>query len=194
MLAISALPLRGRAAGIGREDDFIPAECAAAIAFDALYERYLDRVYAYMRTHSGSAEDAADLTQQVFLQALEGLSRFRGDEEQVAAWLFRIARNLSSNHWRRHRATITWDVVPETLQPRTEGALDERLLRREALLPLRALLRTLSPEARDLLALRFTAELTVPEIALVIGKSVAATSKQLSRTMQHLQEHYHEKA
>ena len=46
-------------------------------AFAPLYERYRDRIYAYLRTRTRSAEDAADLTQQVFLQALDALPRYR---------------------------------------------------------------------------------------------------------------------
>ena len=46
-------------------------------AFAPLYERYRDRIYAYLRTRTRSAEDAADLTQHVFLQALDALPRYR---------------------------------------------------------------------------------------------------------------------
>jgi len=191
MPVITALPLRTRAASTGEEAHHIPESRAGVITFEAVYECYLDRVYAYLRARSGSVEDAADLTQQVFLQAFEGFSRFRGGDDQIPAWLFRIVRNLLSNHWRRHRATVTWDVVPEALQPRTEYAVDVGLLRHEALLPLRALLRALKPNTQELLALRFVAQLTVPEIAAVIGKSEAATSKQLSRALSRLKEHYH---
>ncbi|MGH2346423.1 MAG: RNA polymerase sigma factor, partial [Chloroflexota bacterium] len=42
--------------------------------FTPLYQRYLTRVYSYLRTRVGSEEDAADLTQQVFLRALDALS------------------------------------------------------------------------------------------------------------------------
>jgi RNA polymerase sigma-70 factor (ECF subfamily) len=190
MPAITALPRSTLAAGTDEEAHPIPRS-RAAITFADVYECYLDRVFAYVRARSDSAEDAADLTQQVFLQAFEGFSRFRGRDDQVAAWLFRIARNLLSNHWRRRRASVTWDVVPETLQPRTDHAVDAGLLRQEALLPLRALLRALKPDTQELLALRFVAQLTVPEIAAVIGKSDAATSKQLSRALSRLQEQYH---
>lgn len=109
----------------------------------------------------------------------------------IAAWLFRIARNTSINHWRHQLPTVSWDLVPEALHPRALPDLDAALLHDEALLQLRALLRNLAPDVQDLLALRFVARLTVAEIAGVIGKSNAAVSKQLSRTIQRLQEQYH---
>ncbi len=190
MPGITALPLRTSVAGTGEEAQCIPESHAAAITFTVVYETYLDRVYAYVRARSGSVEDAADLTQQVFLQAFEGLPRFRGRDDQAPAWLFRIVRNLLSNHWRRRRVTVAWDVIPEALQPRTDDAVDAGLLRQEALLPLSALLRALKPDMQELLALRFMAQLTVPEIAAVLGKSEAATSKQLSRAVARLKEQY----
>lgn len=116
--------------------------------------------------------------------------RCRGHGDQVTAWLFRIARNVAHNFNQRQRSTITWDLVPEALRPRDERSVEAGLLREEALVPLRALLKAQSPEVHELLMLRFVAQLTVAEIAAVIGKSEAATSKQLSRVIQRLQEHY----
>jgi RNA polymerase sigma-70 factor (ECF subfamily) len=163
----------------------------AACAFEAIYEEYLDRIYAYLRVRTASTDDARDLTQQVFLQALEGLPRFRGHADQIAAWLFRIARNAVSNHLRRRRPAVAWDLVPEALQPRDQQTVDARLVKDESLEQLRALLQSLAPDAQELLALRFVAQLTVAEIATLLGKSDAAVSKQLSRTIHHLQEEYH---
>jgi RNA polymerase sigma-70 factor (ECF subfamily) len=163
----------------------------AACAFEAIYEEYLDRIYAYLRVRTASTDDARDLTQQVFLQALEGLPRFRGHADQLAAWLFRIARNAVSNHLRLRHPAVTWDLVPEALQPRDQTAVDAKLVKDESLEQLRVLLRSLAPDTQELLALRFVARLTVAEIATQLGKSDAAVSKQLSRTMHRLQEDYH---
>jgi len=80
--------------------------------------------------------------------------------------------------------------VPEALQPTAEQDLEMDVLRREALDRVRALIRTLDGDTRELLALRFAGRLTVGEIAAVIGKSEAATRKKLSRTIQGLKEHY----
>src|SRR2546430_4969956 len=100
-------------------------------AFAPLYERYRDRIYAYLRTRTRSAEDAADLTQQVFLQALDALPRYRPQRVPFAAWLVRIARNAAANYHRRHRHTIAWDFVPEALQPVIEDDLEAQVLRSE---------------------------------------------------------------
>ncbi len=100
-------------------DDAILVEAARrhASAFEPLYGRYRDRIYAYIRLRTRTAEDAADLTQQAFLQALGALPQYRVQRGTFAAWLFRIAHNVATDDARRRRVTISWDLVPEALQP-----------------------------------------------------------------------------
>ncbi len=162
-------------------------------AFGVLYHRYRQRIYAYLRTRTSDAEDAADLTQHVFLQALDALPRYRMRHVPFAAWLFRIARNAAIDFHRQRRTTVTWDLLPEALHPLTDDDADTGVLRQEDMARLRALLHALNQETRDVLMLRFAGHLTIAEIAAVIGKSEAATQKKLFRTIQTLQERYHER-
>jgi len=156
-----------------------------------LYHRYRQRIYAYLRARTSDAEETADLTQHVFLQALDALPRYRSRQVPFAAWLFRIARNAATDFHRRRRTTVAWDPLPEALQPSDEHDLDAGVLRREDMARLHALVHALDRDTRELLALRFVGRLTIAEIA-VVGKSEAATQKKLFRTIQTLQERYHE--
>jgi RNA polymerase sigma-70 factor, ECF subfamily len=173
------------------ESALVAAAQANPAAFDALYRRYLARVYRCLRAQVGSDEDAADLTQQVFLRALDALPRYRPRGVPFAAWLFRIARHAATDAYRRKRSTIAWDTLPETLQPAGEHDPEAQVLRLEALARLGELLSGLDPAKRELLALRFAAGLSAPEIAQVVGKSPAAVQKQLTRTLHMLKEQYH---
>jgi RNA polymerase sigma-70 factor (ECF subfamily) len=76
------------------------------------------------------------------------------------------------------------------LQPSSEGDLSARLVRGEDLDRLRVLLSILPADTRELLALRFAAGLTVPQIAAVIGAGEAATRMRLSRAVRSLKEQY----
>jgi RNA polymerase sigma-70 factor (ECF subfamily) len=69
-------------------------------AFELLVERYQDRIYNLVLRMTGRPEDAADLTQEVFLRAIEHIGRFR-QKAQVFTWLFRIAVNLAISRRRR---------------------------------------------------------------------------------------------
>ena len=174
----------------GDELDLVRAAQADPRAFGTLYLRYVDRVYAYLRARVQSAEDASDLTQQVFLQALEALPAYRARGIPFAAWLFRIARNILSNSHRRRRVWVPWDRVPETSHWSRRDAQnpEEQAVRQDDLARLQDRLAALDPGKRELLELRFAGGLTAREIAAVVGKSEAAVKKQLVRTLHSLKE------
>jgi len=161
-------------------------------AFGILYERYLTRIYAYLRARTATNDDADDLTQQVFLQALQALPQYREQRGTLVVWLFGIARNAATDFYRRRRHTIAWHDIPEAAQPSEDSDLDAKLIYREELGHLHRLLGGLKPEAREVLALRFAARLSVAEVAAVVGKSEAAIKKQLTRTVRTLKEQYHD--
>jgi RNA polymerase sigma-70 factor (ECF subfamily) len=139
-------------------------------------------------------DDAADLTQQVFVDALHALAQYSPRRGPFAAWLFGIARHIASDFHHRQRRTVTWDLVPQALQPLATQDVEAGLLHHEAVARLRLLFTRLDADKRELLVLRFVAQLTVAEIAAVVGKSEAATQKAMYRVIQTLKEHYHDEA
>jgi RNA polymerase sigma-70 factor (ECF subfamily) len=152
--------------------------------------RYRGRVYSYLRTRLNNDEDAADATQQVFLQALKALPKYKQRGKPFAVWLFRIAHHLAINLSSRNPSTVSWQALPE--HPASEQDVEANVLQQETLAHLRRLLATLDPYKRELLSLRFAAGLTVPQIAAVLGKNPEAIKKQLSRLLQSFKEQYHD--
>ncbi|MDQ2741793.1 MAG: sigma-70 family RNA polymerase sigma factor [Chloroflexota bacterium] len=142
-------------------------------AFGSLYERYRHRVYAYLRARVSNEQDAADLTQQVFLRAFRGLPRYRGDGSGFAAWLFRIAHNAAADLLRARRHSVPWDSLPEALQPPADGSPEVEVLRREAVRLGRKLVAGLDEDKRELLALHFGANLATPADLMVRTASIA---------------------
>jgi RNA polymerase sigma-70 factor (ECF subfamily) len=163
--------------------------CDEPALFAPLYRRYRDRIYWYVRTRVHSDEDAADLTQQVFLQALDRLSQYRERKGTFAAWLFGIARHTAASSHRRPRSA-TWDYLPEAEHATEREATEVDAIRRESITRVTHLVGSLPAAKRELIILRFVAGLTIPEIASVIGKSAEATRKELQRTLHTLKEHY----
>ena len=75
-----------------------------AAAFEEFYARWAVPLHAWVRSRVGDPEIANDLTAETFAQALLGLARFRGEHPSSgAAWLWGIARNLVSQHFRTAR-------------------------------------------------------------------------------------------
>jgi RNA polymerase sigma-70 factor, ECF subfamily len=164
-------------------------------AFGPFYARYVDRIYTYLCTRTGQAraEDAADLSQQVFLQALDALPRYRAREgTSVAAWLFSIARNAATDWQRRQRRTVPWEAVPEELHPPAPETADGVALRRDEIAQVQRLLASLDEETREAIVLRFTAQLTLAEIGAVLGISEDAARKRITRALHTLKERYHD--
>ncbi len=189
--AVRVTRSEARAEDLDRDEAALVAAAQAnPAAFGTLYRRYLPQVYRYVRAHVASDEDAADLTQHVFLSALDALPSYRDRGVPFAAWLFRIARNAAVDAARRQRPSVTWDAVPEALHPADAHEPESDLLRSEDLARLDALLRRLDPAKREMLSLRFAAGLSAPEIAAVVGKRPEAVKKQLTRILQALKEQY----
>jgi RNA polymerase sigma-70 factor (ECF subfamily) len=162
---------------------------ADAAAFGLLYERYLPRVYRYLYARTHDPDDAADLTQTVFVRALAGLPAYQPRGLPFTAWLFRIARNAVTDNLRR-RERRPADRLPAELADEGAGDFTTGFERRETLERVRRALAELDPERRELLAMRFAGGLKAHEIAAVVGKSEAAVRKQLSRTISRLQERF----
>ena len=86
--------------------------------FEDVYRDYLGRIYAYIRAQVGSSADAEDITAQVFMNAYQAYARFEPRNTTPAAWLFRIARNATLDHFRaggrrdRLQRTIEHQPVP----------------------------------------------------------------------------------
>jgi RNA polymerase sigma-70 factor (ECF subfamily) len=70
--------------------------------FEDLYRDYLGRIYAYVRAQVSTSADAEDITAQVFMNAYQAYVRFEARNTTPAAWLFRIARNATLDHFRAH--------------------------------------------------------------------------------------------
>jgi len=190
MQLIAALPYPGTQATTDDDASLASAAFLDSAAFGMLYQRYRDRVYRYLLSRSYNTEDASDLTQQVFLRALDSLSAFQPRRGAFAAWLFTIARNAAIDLQRHRRFTAPDEPSLAALFSSLEEGPEAHALHREDLDRLRALLTFLEPQKREILALRFAGCLPIADIAVEIGKSRAATSKQLSRTIQALQEVY----
>jgi RNA polymerase sigma-70 factor (ECF subfamily) len=184
--------------GTMREDFPDEAELVTAAqldppAFDTLYRRYLPRVYRYVRAQVSDAEDAADLTQQIFLQTLDALPSYHARGLPFAAWLFRIARHAVIDSYRRHKTgTVALEALPEALHPVASNDPLAVLLEWERGQRLYEILNLLDRHKRGLLMLRFAGQLSANEIAAVVGKSPAAVQKQLTRILAELKGQYHD--
>jgi RNA polymerase sigma-70 factor (ECF subfamily) len=150
------------------------AQAGNAAAFGALYELHVDRIYRYLAFKLGDRTEAEDLTEQVFMKALESLGSFRWQGVPFSAWLFRIAHNQLVDHLRRRsrrpQAPLDEALPERAVRADPEGHY-EMVAEREELLGAVA---ALTEQQRRVVELRFGADLPIAEVARVLGKTEGA--------------------
>ncbi len=148
-------------------------------AFRAIHDRYRQRLFAYTRQMlTGSAADAEDAVQEIFVRAYAGL---RTSDRRLAlrAWLYRIAHNRCIDELRRPQAIpsaeIDLNVAPATSDPVA------RLEQRDALRRLIADVQRLPDQQRSALLMRELGGMTYADVSVALCVSVPAVKSLLVR-------------
>jgi RNA polymerase sigma-70 factor (ECF subfamily) len=131
----------------------------------------------------GHTDDAEDAVQEVFLRALAGLPRFRGDAS-FRTWLFRIALNLCLNWKRDQRPTETWD---EACPPAARAVSSPEQMAIEQL-RLTEALGQLPTEQRAIFLLKVVEGWSLAEIALAVGWNRIRVKNELAKARRTLAE------
>jgi RNA polymerase sigma-70 factor (ECF subfamily) len=182
-----------RLAHLDQDRPLVEAAKREPAQFDALYRRYLARVYSYAYYELGDHHAAEDATEATFVSALTNLQRFEerarpADGEGASTfrvWLFQIARNEIAGERRRARRRPV-EPIGETLGAMVADPLnveEEAVRRDQARAAWRAVGR-LPGERRQAMVLRFVDELSTAEIAGVLGKSEGSVRVLIHRALQ----------
>ena len=141
-------------------------------AFTQLYEEYFDKIYRYITLKIGNQTEAEDLTQQVFVKVLQSISSFRWKGIPFSAWLFRIAHNQVVDYFRKEKKYVT-TPLDESLR---DGNIDPQLAVERKLDIEQLILATkqLTKAQREVISLRFASELSITQVAKIMGKSEGA--------------------
>ena len=144
-----------------------------------LYRALAPAVLGYLR--SQRAPDPEDLLGEVFLQVARDLPRYRGDEDGLRPWVFAIARHRLLDARRRasRRPVPSHEGLPEVADPRGESVdpVDPGLA---------AAVAQLTPEQREVVALRFIADLSLEEVARLTGRKAGAVKAMQHRALAQL--------
>jgi len=155
-----------------------------ADAFGEIYDRYHDKVYAYVLHQVGTPADAEDITAGVFLDVLEKIEGFTWQGAGFSAWLFRIARNDVLDFFRRRgrksrEITITDEILElparENVEGQAETAEDERKLL--------AAIGTLSEDQQQVVLLKLLANLSNRQVGDVVSKNEGAVKALQHRAL-----------
>jgi RNA polymerase sigma factor (sigma-70 family) len=163
-------------------------------AFARLVEANQGRIYSLCYRMTGNNEDAADLTQEAFLNAWRGLGSF-GGQAAFSTWLYRLASNACIDFLRREKRRMALSMTQEedeegrqTDLPDERWAPERELERKELQAAVQEGLSTLSPEHRQVLLLRETEGLSYQEIAQCLSLEEGTVKSRIARARLALKE------
>lgn len=164
-------------------------------AFSQLVEQNQGKIYSLCYRMTGNSEDAADLTQEAFLNAWRGLSKF-GGQSSFSTWLYRLASNACIDFLRREKRRSALSMTLESKDeddhqadlPDERWSPERELERKESRQALQAGLAALSPEHREVLLLRETEGLSYQEIARCLGLEDGTVKSRIARARMSLRE------
>jgi RNA polymerase sigma-70 factor (ECF subfamily) len=150
--------------------------------FERLYAAHAQRLFGFLAYRTGDRALAEDLVADTFERAMRGRSRFDRRRASETTWLYTIALNLLRDHSRRraaegralarHRPDTA--AISEETEPIEQGSDLQRALA------------TLSGEEREAIALRFGAEMTMPEIAALRQAPLTTIEGRIYRALDKL--------
>jgi RNA polymerase sigma factor (sigma-70 family) len=170
---MAALLLRRRMA----DDDLLDA-----------YRENVNAIYAFF-SYSVSHATAEDLTAATFERVVKAWSRFNPETARPRTWILAIARNVLADHFRRqsHRSAISLDEHPALAA--SLACSDDPAARLLSVDMVRQWLSKLEPREREVLALRFAADLPAAEVARHLDISEANVHQISSRALRRLRDH-----
>jgi len=176
---VSLRPLEDGPAGRSRRRWSPAGRSGAAPDAAEVYRALAPAVLGYLR--SQWAAEPEDLLGEVFVQVVHDLPRFRGDDDDLRRWVFTIAyhRLVDARRRSRRRPALDGGPVPELCSAPPADLLDPDLVRA---------LGELTADQREVVALRFVADLSIDAVATLTGRSPGAVKALQHRALAALAE------
>ena len=164
-----------------------------AVAWEEIVQRYNRRIYNICYRFAGTADDAQDLTQEVFIKMYRTLNSYDVGRGAFMTWVTTITRNLLVDHFRKtkqERMTDSLDTTPsehEDAMPLSERIEDKKLppdarvQSRETSETVHRALQKLSPELREAVILRDLQDMDYREIAVVLRVPEGTVKSRINR-------------
>ena len=158
--------------------------------FSKIYDQYIDKIYRFIFLKVNSQEIAQDLTSETFLTGWETFKEKNEEIENIQAFLYRIARNLVTDHYReKGKAKVISAEYWEVTDPRIN--LEEKSLLESDFDNIRMALASLKEDYQDVIIWHYLDDLPIPEVAKLLGRTEEATRVLLHRALKALKNELH---
>lgn len=164
------------------------AQAGDSQAFGALYDVYAQRIFKFIRIRVQNSALAEDLLQEVFIKAWRAMPKFKLDNINFSAWLYRIARNTIADYFRVIYRKPEPVELTEELGLSAGRSLAEDTDNKLSAERVRQAFQHLAPQYKEVLELRFVQDFTLQETADVLGKTNLAVRLLQHRALKKLRE------
>jgi RNA polymerase sigma-70 factor (ECF subfamily) len=162
------------------------AQAGETEAFGALYERYVDPIFRYVRTRVSEQRDAEDLTETVFVRSFEALDKYEERGHKYSAFLYQVARNVLVDHYRKPEEMQGLDEVGPLAS--TSPDLEGRMAESQQVEAIRRAMQDLPEDYQEVIRLRVLLSLPTAVAAEWLDRSEGALRVLLYRALKKLRE------
>lgn len=152
--------------------------------FERLYEEHAQALFGFLAYRTGDRALAEEVLGEAFEKALRSRKRYDPDKASAKTWLYTIALNCLRDRWRS--AEAEGRAVERVAAGDSASLEDAGLARVEARDSLAKAMASLSDEEREAVALRYGAELTVPEVAELLDEKLSTVEGRVYRALRRL--------
>ena len=156
-----------------------------ALAFGSLYDYYQPKIYRFVLIKVGRREEAEDLTHEVFKSAWESMGGYKNLGFPFSSWLYRIARNQITDHWRGRKEEASLENIDQEYFV-APASLQFDLTHKMEVERVKDAIGRLKPEYQDVVIMRFVEDLPVKDVAVALEKSEGAVKLLQHRAIKEL--------
>ena len=156
--------------------------------FEEFYSRFYWQVYSYLCKHSMRAEDAKDLTHDIFMYCWNKWDSYDSTRSSLGTWLFMIVKCRFTNYIRSRRENVDIDALSEILPDENASDMDRAVSLEMLRENLALALGQISEQARKIIILRYFNNASWEKVAMELGISSGNARVILSRTLKKLAE------
>jgi len=154
--------------------------------FGKIYDKHVDKIYRFVYFKVNSTEIAEDLTSEVFLRGWQSFKEKGSKIENVTAFLYQIARNLVTDHYREKAQAVLVSTDSAPVIPDLGINLEQKAMINSDIDRIKAVLTNIKDEYREIIIWYYMDEFTVPEIAKILNKSEDTVRVTIHRALKVL--------
>lgn len=150
---------------------------------EEIYTQYRDKVFAYIRNHVNSIDDAEDLCEDVFVKIYTKLDTYDDSKASISTWIYSVTSNTVIDFYRTNH--IHSEIPEDITDP--VNLIEDQYLNNESMQMLADALKTLPQEQMDIIVLRYYKGLTLQEVAKKMNLSYGITKLRHREALGRLQ-------